>query len=88
MRQVFRHVCSIDSVCPTKANSFSSLETLELRPILLAVTPLALLALWLAFPAGTPQHRYDNPPTNGKAPRTPLASAAAGLAREVSFHAC
>ena len=29
---------------------------LELRPILPAVTPLALLALWLAFPAVTPQH--------------------------------
>ena len=27
---------------------------LELRPILPAVTPLALLALWLAFPAVTP----------------------------------
>ena len=38
------------------------LLTLELRPILPAVTPLALLALWLAFPAVTPQHCYDAPP--------------------------
>ena len=44
---------------------------LELRPTLPAVTPLALLALWLAFPEVTPQH---TPPTNGKAPRAPLAS--------------
>ena len=63
------------------------LYILELRPILPAVTPLALLALWLAFPAVTPQHSDDTPTTNGKAPRAPLASAAAGLAREVSFHA-
>ena len=48
---------------------FSALYTLELRPILPAVTPLALLALWLAFPAVTPQHCYDAPPTNGKARR-------------------
>ena len=34
---------------------------LELRPILPAVTPLALLALWLAFPAVTSQHCYDAP---------------------------
>ena len=62
---------------------------LELHPISPAVTPLASLTLWLAFPAVTPQHSYDAPPTNGKAPREPLASArwpAAGLAREVSFH--
>ena len=52
-----------------------SLPLLELRPILPAVTPLALLALWLAFLAATPQHSYDAPPTNGKAPRAPLASA-------------
>ena len=63
------------------------LYILELRPILPAVTPLALLASWLAFPAVTPQHSYDVPPTNGKAPRAPLASVAAGLSREVSFHA-
>ena len=50
------------------------LGILELRPILPAVTPLALLALWLAFPAVTPQHCYHAPPTNGKAPRAPLAS--------------
>ena len=37
-----------------------------------------------------PPHYYDTPPTNGKAPRAPLASDAsppAGLAREVSWHA-
>ena len=45
---------------------FAKLYKLELRPILPAVTPLALLALWLAFPAVTPQHCYDAPPTNGK----------------------
>ena len=27
------------------------------------------------LPAVTPQHSYDAPPTNGKAPRAPLASA-------------
>ena len=58
-----------------------SLWTPELRPIVPAVTHLALLALWLAFPAVTPQHSYDSPPTNGKAPRAPLASTTAGLAR-------
>ena len=66
-----------------------ALFILELRPILPAVRPLALLALWLVFPAVTPQHSYDAPPTNGKAPREPLANArwpAAGLACEVSFH--
>ena len=57
---------------------------LELHPILPAVTPLALLALWLAFPAVTPQHCYDANLTNGKArSRAPAAE----LAREVSFHA-
>ena len=56
------------------------LYKLELRPILPAVTPLALLALWLAFPAVTPQHCYDAPLTNGNAPRAP----AAGLACKVS----
>ena len=60
---------------------------LELRPILPAVAPLALLALWLAFPVVTPQHCYDAPPTNVKAPRATLASAVPGLAREVSWHA-
>ena len=35
-------------------NTFSGLALLELRPILPAVIPLALLALWLAFPAVTP----------------------------------
>ena len=34
----------------------------QLRPILPTVTPLALLALWLAFPAVTPQHSYNAPP--------------------------
>ena len=41
------------------------LPSLELGPILPAVTPLAKLALWLAFPAVTPHAN----PTNGKAPR-------------------
>ena len=54
---------------------------LELRPIVPAVTPIALLPLWLAFPAVTPQHCYDAPPTNGK---DPLASAAQGL--HAKFH--
>ena len=67
--------------------SVQSLAMLELRPILPAVTPLAVLALWLAFRAVPPQHSYDARPTNGKAPRASLASAEAGLAREVSFHA-
>ena len=44
-------------------------QFIELRPILPTVTLLALLALWIAFPAMTPQHCYDTPPTNGKAPR-------------------
>ena len=51
------------------------------------MTSLTLLALWLAFPAVTPQH---TPPTNGKAPREPLASVrwpAAGFSGEVQFHA-
>ena len=52
---------------------------LELRPILPAVTSLALLALWLTFPAVTPQH---TPPANGKAPRE---RAPAG--RPPDFHA-
>ena len=39
---------------------------LELRPILPAATPLALLALWLAFLAVTPHAAL----TNGKAPRS------------------
>ena len=56
--------------------------TLELRPILPAVTPLALLALLLAFPAVTPQHCYDVPPANGKALR------AARRACTRSFMAC
>ena len=51
------------------------LYTLELRPILPAMTTLALLALWLAFPAVTPQHSYDSPLTNGKAPRAPFVIA-------------
>ena len=44
------------------------------------------------FPAVTPQDSYDTPPTNGKAPRDPLAShsrAPAGRPQdlhEVSFH--
>ena len=53
------------------------------------MTPLALLTLSLVFPAVTPQQSFDASPTNGKAPREPLASArwpAVGLAREVSFH--
>ena len=44
------------------SNYFSGkIMRLEFRPILPAVTvtPLALLALWLAFPAVTPQHSYD-----------------------------
>ena len=52
---------------------------LELRPILPAVTPLALLALWLAFPAVTPQH--------SNIVMTPLRVPSAGRAREVSWHA-
>ena len=43
-----------------------SFLSLELRPILPAVTPLALVALWLAFPAVTPQHCFDAYPTNGR----------------------
>ena len=66
---------------------FDTLNPLELRPILPAVTPLALLALWLAFPAVTPQHCYDAPPTNGKAPLAPLTSAARRTCTE-SFMAC
>ena len=54
---------------------FYPLQRLEFGPILPAVTPLALVALWLAFSAVTPQHYYDAPPTNGKAPRAPLAIA-------------
>ena len=54
---------------------FSQLVVLELHPILPAVTPLALLPLRLAFPVVTPQYSYDALPTNGKAPRAPLASA-------------
>ena len=42
------------------------LTLLELRPILPAATPLALLALSLAFLAVTPHAA----PTNGKAPRS------------------
>ena len=38
-----------------------------------AVTPLTLLELCLAFPAVTPQHCYDAPPTNRRAPRAPHA---------------
>ena len=33
---------------------YYALDIIELRPMLPAVTPLALLALWLAFPAVTP----------------------------------
>ena len=54
--------------------------TLELRPILPAVTPLALLALWLAFLAVT----LRAPPTNGKALRSRAASVGRRAAREVS----
>ena len=66
----------------------TTLRTLELRPILPAVTSLALLALLLAFPAVTPQHT----PTNVNAPRELRASAgwpaanispAAGISRVV-----
>ena len=42
---------------------FYNLLSLELHPILPVATPLALLALWLAFLAVTPHAA----PTNGKA---------------------
>ena len=58
-----------------KYTNFPMLFINPLRPILPAVTPLALLALWFAFPAVTPQHSYDASPTNGKALSAPLASA-------------
>ena len=44
----------------------AGLSRLEWRPMLPAVTPLALLALWLAFLAVTPHAA----PTNGKVPRS------------------
>ena len=59
--------------CLSEENGGSDVATCDWkveRRILPAVTPLALLALWLAFPAVTPQP----PPINGKAPR------------KVSFH--
>ena len=71
------------------SSQLGRLKLLELRPILPVVTPLALLALWLSFPAVTLNNDMTPPPTNGKAPREPLASArwpAAGLAR--SFISC
>ena len=43
----------------------SELYILELRPILPAVTSLVLLALWLVYPAVTPQH---TPPTKWQGP--------------------
>ena len=57
----FYIIILLDNKCAiSKPWFYSQLIIVELRPILLAVTPLALLALWLAFPAVTPQH---TPPT-------------------------
>ena len=76
----------------------NKLLLLELRPNLPAVTPLALLHCGRLSRSDTPsitcilahlsrsdtQQCYDAPPTNGKAPRAPLASAAQGL--HAKFH--
>ena len=43
-----------------------AIDMTRVASILPAVTPLALLALWLAFPAVTSQHCYDAPPTKNK----------------------
>ena len=71
-----RDVTTTDLIChlysPPRIPCFI---TLQLHPILPAVTPLALLELWLAFSAVTTQHCYDAPPTNDKALHAPLASA-------------
>ena len=62
------------------------LYALELRPILVAVTPLALLALWLAFPAVTPQHSYGKLPMARLHARRSLAPASRPRDLHAKFH--